>query len=114
MLQGKALCGVCALTSLPHDGAARIFAGINYGSALAALRVAAARLGLERASEWGTHCFRRGWADKALVAGGPTALFYSGSWRGVAAWGYASARAQGTVGAAEWVVDFSDSSADEA
>ena len=55
--------------------------------------------------EWGTHAFRRGWADEALRAGGPTALFYSGGWRGVAAFGYVAAQSRGAIAAAEWLVD---------
>ena len=56
---------------------------------------------------------RRGWADEALQQGGPTALFYSGGWRGVAAFGYTSAKSRGAVAAAEWCIDFSDSSGED-
>ena len=74
------------------------------------LKVAAELCGFERAMEWGTHAFRRGWADEALRAGGPAALFYSGGWRGVAAFGYVSAQTRGALAAAEWLVDHSESS----
>ena len=90
--------------------AGRAFPGLAYSSSLAALKVAALDLGFPRASEWGTHAFRRGWADEALKQGGLTSLFYSGGWRGVAALGYASAQAKGALLAAEWLVEFSDSS----
>ena len=76
---------------------------------LAYLKAVAMHLRLERASEWGTHAFRRGWANEALKAGGATALFHSGGWRG-AAFSHVEAKARGAVEAAEWLVEFSDSS----
>jgi len=113
-LQGRQLCGVCILASR-HDenGSDRLFPDISYTESLALLKSAAQELGLEQAQCWGTHAFRRGWADEALQAGGPTALFYSGGWRGVAAFGYTSAQAKGAIAAAEWLISFSDSSNDE-
>ena len=78
------------------------------------LKCAAGHLGLESANSWGTHAFRRGWADEALRAGGPTALFYNGGWRGVAAFSYAAAQTRGAIAAAEWLVDFSESSDEDA
>ena len=87
-----------------------IFPGVSYGTALATLKVAALALGFPKAESWGTHAFRRGWADEALMHGGVPALFLSGGWRGVAAFGYASAQAKGAMQAAEWLVEFTDSS----
>ena len=107
-LQGKALCGVHVLIGRAADS--RVFPHLSYADGLACLKASAARLGFERASEWGTHAFRRGWADEALRAGGPTALFYSGGWRGIAALGYTTAKSRGALAAAEWLVEFSDSS----
>ena len=107
-LQTKQLCGVCVLSRRHGNG--RIFPNLCYANALAALKIAALDLGFPRASEWGTHAFRRGWADEALKEGGVTALFYSGGWKGVAAFGYASAKARSALQSAEWLVEFSDSS----
>ena len=107
-LQGRALCGVCVLSS--RLGRAKVFTGLSYAEGLAYLKAGAAHLKFERASEWGTHAFRRGWANEALKAGGPTALFYSGGWRGIAAFSYVTAQARGAIEAAEWLVEFSDSS----
>ena len=90
----------------------RLFPQLDYSGSLASLKVAAEHCGIDRAMEWGTHAFRRGWADEALKAGGPAALFFSGGWRGVAAFGYVSAQARGAITAAEWLVDHSDSSED--
>ena len=72
--------------------------------------MAAGALKLREPESWGTHAFRRGFAEEAIKAGGPTALFYSGGWRGVAAFGYASAQSRGAMAAAEWLIDHSDSS----
>ena len=108
-LQGKRLCGVCILAKRP-ERIGKVFPTLSYSDGLALLKVAAQGLQLPNALAWGTHAFRRGWADEALQAGGPTALFYSGGWRGVAAFGYASAKARGAIAAAEWLVEFSDSS----
>ena len=109
-LQGRSLCGVCILRRIWC--ASRLFPGVYYADALALLKVAAEENGFERPLEWGTHAFRRGWADEALRAGGPSSLFYSGGWRGIAAFGYAAAQQRGALFAAEWVVDHSDSSDD--
>ena len=87
-----------------------MFPHVSYTEGLAYLKAAAMHLKLGRASEWGTHAFRRGWANEALKAGGATALFYSGGWRGVAAFSYVEAKARGALEAAEWLVKFSDSS----
>jgi len=111
-LQGRLLCGVCALSSLGEEAPAP-FAGVQYADALAVLKLAAAALQLRSAAAWGTHAFRRGFADEALQQGGPAALFFSGGWKGVAAFGYASAQTRGAVAAAEWLVDHSDSSDNE-
>jgi hypothetical protein len=73
------------------------------------LKTAAANVSLPRPLEWGTHCFCRGWADEALKVGGPTALLYSGGWRGIAAFGYVSAQSRGALVAAEWLVEHSES-----
>ena len=43
-------------------------------------------LKLERASEWGTHVFKRGWANEALQAGGAVEFF------SFVRWGYALSR----------------------
>ena len=107
-LQGRTLCGACVLKT--RVGNIRLFPHVSYTEGLAYLKAAAMHLRLERASEWGTHAFRRGWANEALKAGGATALFYSGGWRGVAAFSYVEAKARGAVEAAEWLVEFSDSS----
>ena len=107
-LQGRTLCGVCVLRA--RVGNVHVFPHVSYTEGLAYLKAAAMHLRLERASEWGTHAFRRGWANEALKAGGATALFYSGGWRGVAAFSYVEAKARGALEAAEWLVEFSDSS----
>ena len=108
-LQGRSLCGVCELFSV---GAAVSvpFASVQFADALAVLKLAAAALQLRSAAAWGTHAFRRGFADEALQQGGPAALFFSGGWKGVAAFGYVSAQSRGALSAAEWLVDHSDSS----
>ena len=108
----NALCGVCILNARPGKG--RVFPTVDYCTALALLKRAAAAANLPSPSHWGTHCFRRGAADDALRAGGPSALFWCGGWRGVAAFGYASARALGEASAANFLVEFSDSSGDDA
>ena len=87
-----------------------MFPHVSYAEGLAYLKAADMLLKLKRASEWGTHAFRRGWANEALNAGGATALFKSGGWRGVAAFSYVEAKARGALEAAEWLVEFSDSS----
>ena len=110
-LQSRQLCGVCVLQR--RAGRGRLFPGLSYRAALATLKAAALALGFERAAEWGTHAFRRGWADECLAAGGVPALFHSGGWRGVAAFGYASAASRDAMTAAEWPVEFSDSSASD-
>ena len=107
-LQGQTLCGACVLKARVGD--VHVFPHVTYTEGLAYLKAAAMHLRLERASEWGTHAFRRGWANEALKAGGTTALFYSGGWRGVAAFSYVEAKARGALEAAEWLVEFSDSS----
>ena len=106
-MQGKRLCGVCVLERRWATG--KLFPDITYSSALALVKVAAAISGLGDPLTWGTHAFRRGWADEALKAGGPAALFYSGGWKGVAAFSYVQAQTRGAMQAAEWLVEFSDS-----
>jgi hypothetical protein len=106
-LQGRQLCGVCVLHRRWNAG--RIFPEVCYTSSLGFLKAAVAIGGLANPNTWGTHAFRRGRADEALQAGGPGALFYSGGWRGVAAFGYAQAKTRGAIAAAEWLVDFSES-----
>ena len=107
--QGRLLCGACTLFSLGETSAVP-FSGIQYADALAVLKLAANALHLRSAPAWGTHAFRRGFANEALQQGGPTALFFSGGWKGVAAFGYASAQSRGALSAAEWLVEHSDSS----
>ena len=109
-LQSRQLCGVCTLRD--RVGVGRVFPALSYVEGLAYLKSAAVRLGLERPTDWGTHAFRRGWADEVLKEGGPSALFYSGGWRGVTAFAYASARSRSAMEAAEWAIEFSDSSDD--
>ena len=94
-------------------GGAQVFPDLSYAEGLAYLKAGAAHLGFERASEWGTHAFRRSWANDAIKNGGATALFYSGGWRGVAAFSYVAAQTRGAMEAAEWLVEFSDSSQGE-
>ena len=106
-LQGRQLCGVCTLERRWCSG--RIFAAISYHSALALLKTAAKFLKFDNDHMWGTHVFRRGWAEEALKEGGPQALYFSGGWKGVAALGYAEAQTRGAIYAAEWVIDHSDS-----
>ena len=72
------------------------------------LKAAASQLQYQNALDWGTHAFRRGWADEALRH-----LFYSGGWRGIAAFSYASAKSRGALAAAEWLVDYSESLGEE-
>ena len=105
------LCGVCVLHRRCSKG--RVFPNVSYSAALQLLKRAAAIAGLPNPTAWGTHCFRRGAADDALRAGGPSALFWSGGWRGVAAFAYASARALGEMNAARFLTEYSDSSDDE-
>jgi len=112
-LQGKRLCGVCILRRRCELDSHRLFPDLTYAQGLALLKAAASQLHYVDALSWGTHAFRRGWADEALRNGGPTALFYSGGWRGIAAFSYASAQSRGALAAAEWLVDFSDSSGEE-
>ena len=81
---------------------------------LALVKAAASIIGINEPMAWGTHVFRRGWADEALQAGGPSALFFSGGWKGVAAFGYVQAKSKGALQAAEWLVEFSDSDNDDA
>ena len=109
--QTPELCGVCILKESVRGNL--FFPGLTYSSALAALKMAALALGFPKAESWGTHAFRRGWADEALQHGGVPALFFSGGWRGVAAFGYASAQAKGELQAAEWLVEFTASSGSE-
>ena len=106
---GSSLCGVCALVKL-NAQTQPPFLHVTYAESLALLKLGAAAKGLSDPSAWGTHAFRRGWASDALKAGGPTALFYSGGWKGLTAFGYASARARGGLEAADWLVDYSSSS----
>ena len=110
-LQGKQLCGVCILQRRWTTG--RLFPSLEYSSSLAMLKTAAALAGLGEPLTWGTHAFRRGWADESLKHGGPTALFYSGGWRGVSAFAYVQAQTRGALSAAEWLIDFSESDDDE-
>ncbi len=110
-LQGRALCSVCVVVRLRRDvQVPNIFSGITYAESLGMQKIAAGARGFASAASWGTHAFRRGWATECLQAGGPTALFYSGGWRGLTAFAYASARARGAIAAAEFLVDHSDSS----
>ena len=108
--QGRALCGVCVLRRRWSRG--RIFPDVTYEEGLAVVKAAAQLAGLPNPLAWGTHAFRRGWADEVLAAGGPGALFYSGGWRGVAAFGYANARTRSAMLAAEFCVEHSDSEED--
>ena len=108
-LQGRTLCGVCSLAALSASKP-QPFCEVQYPEALAVLKAAAAALGLRTPESWGTRAFRRGFADEALRAGGPQALFFSGGWRGVAAFGYTSAQSRGAMAAAEWLIDHSESS----
>ena len=110
-LQGKALCGVCAVQSrMGNDCSGLVFPRVTYPESLALLKLAAHACGCPDAGSWGTHAFRRGWATECLQANGPSALFYSGGWRGLSAFAYASAKARGTVAAAEFLIDHSESS----
>ena len=106
------LCGVCALREAAQSSAMP-FAHIAYAEALAFLKAGANALALPQAQHWGTHAFRRGFANDALRAGGPSALFWSGGWRGVAAFGYATAQARGDFAAAQWLTEHSESSGEE-
>ena len=101
----RSVCGVCVLSRRWASG--RIFPEITYTDGLAVLKAAAELTGLPSPLTWDTHCFRRGWADDVLREGGPGALFYSGGWKGVAAFGYANARTRGALQAAEFCVDHS-------
>ncbi len=110
-LQGRRLCGVCVLKRRFTPG--KLFDTISYVDALAMFMAAAIDLKLPDAECWGTHAFRRGWAADALKEGGPKALFFSGGWKGVAAFGYAEAQTKGALAAAEWLVDHSSSDDNE-
>ena len=89
------------------------FGHVAHPEALAYLKAGAVALGFPEARHWGTHAFRRGFADDALRAGGVSALFWSGGWKGLAAFGYATAQSRGEVAAAKWLVEHSESSGDE-
>ena len=103
-----------ALTDrIAASGSGLLFPDLTYTQGLAFLKVAAQALAFPNTQSWSTHAFRRGWAQEALQAGGPTALFYNSGWRGVAAFAYTSAKARGALAAAEWLIEFSDSSGDE-
>ena len=106
-MQGNCLCGVCILYDRWNED--KLFPDVCYTSSLAFLKASAALAGLPKPSTWGTHAFRRGWADEALQAGGPAALFFSGGWKGVAAFGYAQAKTRGALIAAEWLIDHYES-----
>ena len=103
------LCGVCALREATQENAVP-FAHITYAEALAFLKAGATALAFPESQHWGTHAFRRGFANDALLAGGPSALFWSGGWKGVAAFGYATAQARGDLAAAHWLTEHSESS----
>ena len=109
-LQGKTLCGVCLVAARCSSEATVVFPGLTYPLGLATLKLAAQACGFEGAEAWGTHAFRRGWATECLQANGPEALFYSGGWRGVTAFAYASAQARGSLAAAEFLIEHSESS----
>ena len=111
-LQGRTLCGTCVLKRRLADSSIP-FSGISYNESLACLKLAAQSLGFAEARSWGTHAFRRGWATEVVQANGPAALFYSGGWRGVTAFAYASAKARGTLAEAEFLIEFSDSSGED-
>ena len=51
--------------------------------------------------------------NEAVQASGPTALFYSGRWPGIAAFGYTAAKTRGAMASADWFIDFSDSEPEE-
>ena len=108
----QSLCGVCALRQAAAESPTP-FSHVRYSEALAFLKAAATAMHFENAQHWGTHAFRRGFADDALRAGGPSALFWSGGWRGLAAFGYATAQSRGALAAAEWLIEHSDSSGGE-
>ena len=117
--QGRLLCGQCALRSISVSEhilrgdsicSSPVFSSVTYTSALASLKLGAAALGFPNPASWATHCFRRGFAEDALRAGGPGTRFWAGGWRGVATLGYTEARTRGKLGAAEWLIDHADSS----
>ena len=58
----------------------------------------------------GNACVSAWLGQRGVESWGATALFYSGGWRGVAAFSYVETKARGAVEAAEWLVEFSDSS----
>ena len=72
-LQGKRLCAVCIIRHSLRPGE-QLLPGVNYVDGLACVKLAAAHLGLHRALEWGTHCFRRGRADQAWARLAPACL----------------------------------------
>ena len=111
-LQGKTLCGACILKGKMGNGSI-LFPSITYSDSLAGLKIAAQALGFAEGRSWGTHAFRRGWATEVIEAKGPAALFYSGGWRGMTAFAYASAKARGTSADAEFIIEFSDSSGEK-
>ncbi len=93
--QGRVLCGVCWLHEL---GTHRpVFANLSYAESLATLTLGAGAFGFSELAAWSTHAFRRGYATEALAAGGPSALFHAGGWRGVAAFSYPDELARGRV-----------------
>jgi hypothetical protein len=111
--QGSLLCGACVLrkrigSKKPGQKHGYVFPQVSYASALYWLRQGASALGWIAPQSWGTHAFRRGWGREAFKAGGLSALFLSGGWRGLAAFGYMSARQRSEVEACDFAVDASD------
>ena len=104
---------MCILERRLSGNNKRIFPELSYTDGLAYVKFAAMALKLLRAEEWGTHAFRRGRGNQALKDGGVSALFQVGSWRSVAAFGYASARARAGMTVLEHAVEHSDSDGEE-
>ena len=100
-----ALCAVCVGLTI-----CTVSTDLAYAESLASLKLGAEACSFSSPSEWGTHSFRRGYASESLAAGGPSALFWAGGWRGVTDFAYADALAKGEAVASEFCINHHDSS----
>ena len=111
--QATELCGACCLRKKRkrNNKSGNVF-GVSYRSALFWLKEAAAALKWDDPDSWASHCFRRGWGQESYQHGGLGALFFSGGWKGLAAFGYLSAKQRSSMEAAEFAINWSDEDGD--
>ena len=91
-----------------HSQNGLVFPTLSCADALWQLKDTAAILNWPHPETFGLHAWRRGWGREKFNAGGIPALFESGGWRGVAAWGYLIALGKSEVENAEFVLNWSD------